>query len=291
MENNRIHEIRFGGQKVWVSLDLNNPMVKWNVAIGALQSPLMVKKIDNLITTFFMANRLKNSTRLEMECELEVVRFMEFPDKISRLQGLFFFDNYDEFQKAIHIPPFNRGTLVEASIEPRSYSRHDMNWITYYNKKNYPDDWCQKYWRGEECPFSEYGVPVWECITNKTLLILDETLRKGIYEELIKENNNVAFALQMGIEAVRFGYAVGNCFLRLSKENNHLHIRSFIRLPENECVEIIKLVYSDPNLRNNGNIMWQQIKKYPLGTIGEIPNFVKYEWCVDLNCPIQNCLE
>ena len=251
----------------------------------------MVKKIDRSITTFFMANRLKNLAWLEMECELEVTRFVEFSDKISRLQGLFFFDNLEEFQKVKRMRPFNRGTLVEASIEPNSYSRHDMNWITCYNKNDYPDDWCQKYWRGEECPFSKFGVPVWECITNKTLLILDEKLRKSIYEKLIKENDNVAFPLEIGIEAVRFGYAVGNCFLRLSKENNHLHIRSFIRLPENECVEIIKLVYSDPNLRNNGNIMWQQIKKYPLGTIGEIPNFVKYEWCVDLNCPIQDCLE
>lgn len=293
MLNNKIHEIRLGGQKVWVSLDLTNPIVRWNVAIGVLQSPLNIKNLDKKITTFFMSSRLKKMTFFELEMnKLELVRFMEFPEKISRLQGLFFFEDPKEFEKVKHLPPFNRGQLIECSIEPGSYSRHDMNWITYYscNGDSYPENWYNLYWEGKKCPFSENGVPVWECITNKTILILDTEIRKKLYTDIIKENDAYAIVLQMGSMAVNFGYAIGSCFYRIINEKNHLHIRSFIRFPEDECIEVIKKMSKNPKLETNGLIMLQQMQKYYPPAIGEFPNFIEYDWCVTTEQSIKNCI-
>lgn len=286
----KVHELRNDGQRIWVALDLNNPVVRWNVAVGVLQSPLLMKQLDSDIITFFMASRLKNPHLLELEmCELELVRFMEFPEKISRLQGLFFFDDEHEFEKVKYMAPFNRCKLVECSIEPGAYSKHDMNWITYYESIKNRKDWAQSYWKGETCPYSEHGCPVWECITNKTILVLDQELKQALYDEWISQDDAYGFLLQMGNMAVVFGYAIGNCFYRIVREKSHLHIRFFMRFPEDECINVIKEMAKDPKWTNNGKAMFRQINKYYPEIIGISPDFRQYDWCVTNEQKLTEC--
>jgi hypothetical protein len=121
-------------------LDIDNPLVAWNVYRGVLISQALVQQglKDSPVTALSMtAAKMfmdRDWQRLDFESALEDVRKIEYPDLPSRLNCLFVFDEPESALTAAtdegwggHIAHENL-TDVGISAAP-NFARVDANWI------------------------------------------------------------------------------------------------------------------------------------------------------------------
>jgi len=267
-------------------------MVRWNVARGVIYSPERIKEFDSSLISFFMASRLiKEITFFQLEQDLEKVRKEKFPDKVSRLQGLYFFEDKSNADLARSI--FQTQVLTTAKIiDPSAiYDKHDMNWITYYNLIKDDPEWMKKYWCGEICPCFEYG-PVWECLTNETLQVTDTTIEKQCLEGFIAEDEQFGPLILSANAAARYGYLFGAVFFTIVSESTHIHLRVVMPCGPNlqqDWVDILNLLKE--KCPNNYNILHRQFQKNLLkdGSLCAIPDFGKHAWCITESKILKEC--
>jgi hypothetical protein len=79
--------------------------------------------------------RCQSNSRLLNEFVIERVRASHFPDKVSRLRGLYFFSSRREAEARIgdrDWPPFFRTeNLIELELHPTTVTKVDSDWITH----------------------------------------------------------------------------------------------------------------------------------------------------------------
>ena len=134
--------------------------------------------------SWWHAGLLRDQMNRERELALERVRKQDFPERISRLHGMYCFLEKTSADRAVawgwHFRPKNLAelSLVEATGQDQLL---DANWITYFDPRaNNPDDeWMHQYWRGEPHPNAE---PVWEVLVEGKVIILGTGLRERAYK-------------------------------------------------------------------------------------------------------------
>lgn len=126
-----------------------------NVARGMLVSSSELTKENKAVflSPFIVSRIIKEKGKFwNLELGLEELRRDKFPDKVSRLNGLFVFHSEAEADKAerLAITHFKKMFLSELlPIETGIFSKHDMNLITYFFEEEgqrFPVDWQCQYW-------------------------------------------------------------------------------------------------------------------------------------------------
>lgn len=168
-------------RKLYAYLNINNPMVAWEVAIGRIES---ICNDDNefgvsiwhynLLRNYFSSNRIIESRN---EYELELIRMSSFPDKVSRLKGVYFFESKEMAECAIERWGLNsyRKYIAEVEFFGENYTSVDSEWITTYlnSEDNVHNDWMRKYWAGETM-----GVrPLTEVLASGFGIVHDKSFR------------------------------------------------------------------------------------------------------------------
>ena len=170
--------------------------------------------------SMFASQRLrKGMNYFNFEQALEEERVRKFSHKISRLHGLFVFDTEEEAKMAGELwgksdNHFQSDCLSKAACEVgHNKSKHDSNWITFYEEEShrYPSNWKELYWEGMSYQHQE---PVWETIVDRPLILWNTELRQAVSDRLHDELR-CSFLLRLGVLACDLGYELGAKFNNL----------------------------------------------------------------------------
>jgi hypothetical protein len=219
---------------------------------------------------------------------LEEERAKTFPQKISRLQGLFVFDTEEEAKKAEILwgdlsNHFQPDCLTEASCEiGHTKSKHDSNWITYFKKESpkYPLNWKKLYWEGTPYPNQN---PVWETIVDRPLLLWNRELRQSVSNRL-HEELRCSFLLRLGILACELGYEVGRSSITLVKHNDCLQIRHIIRFDEPQAIEVVE------DIKRTKPGYMSHLKPYDKDTFFIVPDSSSEDFCITHRCTLKSAI-
>ncbi len=178
--------------RLYAFLDIEYPPVAWAVMRGTLVSANRVPCAGAGFISFMMAGMVysQHGTRFSNEQVIELRRSLTYPQKVSRLRGMYFFESRELAARAIgdtNWPSyFTSCNLVELRLDVcDSITRVDSDWIT--NAPRDPEtglldlqkiDWIESYWAGE--PRS--NKPLWEIIVNGVAVVTDTSVRERAYD-------------------------------------------------------------------------------------------------------------
>lgn len=150
---------------LYAYLNIENPMVAWEVAIGRIKSSCdgghegfgVSLWQYNLFRKYSIAGAHQ---KLINELKLEQIRKTKFPDNVSRLKGVYFFDSLESAHAAVERWGFpeRKKYICEISFQVNSITRLDSEWITSYLQSQ-ETGWMERYLSGEtlgERPLHEF---------------------------------------------------------------------------------------------------------------------------------------
>ncbi len=198
----------------YIYADIDNPMVAWNLARGTFCTPDCLPEEDgHSALSFAMARMLENSSpkRLTAEIKLEQVRSRFYPGQVSRLKGLFAFDDIDSVagtwvdrQWGGH---FSSDNLTDIGVAFRKSSRHDSNWLNLVMDAdcNLLDGWedsAHQYWQGAPCSGPQ---PIWERIFLGCATVWGTEIKRRAIDEVRKYWPNSITLLEISANCVLLG--------------------------------------------------------------------------------------
>lgn len=164
-------------------LDICRPYVAWATYRSVLITPPTVQVPKGRFVSWWWANLLRDPVHLARELSLERVRAQHFPERISRLVGMFcFLDRSCAERATAWGGHFRAENLAELSLnEAVGRDRLDANWITNANRTaDGPNgEWMSRYWQGEPYPGA---TPVWETLVEGRVVVLGTELRERAYQ-------------------------------------------------------------------------------------------------------------
>lgn len=173
-------------------LDIEHPMVAWETAIGRIQSAGQPSP-SGFGVSLWMFNRLRDFARQGStsaalgEFRLEAVRASRYPDRVSRLQGVYFFESRDDAMAAIDrwgLPSKYREFVSAVQFSAESITKVDSEWITWNLQSSGGDGWMDRYWAGEAA-----GVrPLIEVLAVGQGVILNKQLRIEAYKRVYQDS-------------------------------------------------------------------------------------------------------
>jgi hypothetical protein len=219
-ENNLLIE-----PNAWAFLNIHHPMCAWNAYRGVLVSTPAEQGVLSVWAAALLRNyRDGKPGALLREMALERVRAAQFPKSISRLRGLYCFQDLASAEQALewgnernHFRPEFVARLYMGDHHVIGRSTVDANWITYADLA--PDgsfadqSWISRYWAG----VAQSGrMPAWETLLEGRLFILGTDLRERAYEMLRKQFPESLLVLETARLAAWALYDYGNVagFLR-----------------------------------------------------------------------------
>ncbi|OCZ57854.1 hypothetical protein [Achromobacter insolitus] len=186
----RLDNTKFEGH---LYLDHHHPPTLWNIVRGGFDS------VDNLplddqdfALSVAMASMIGNGAamRLESELRIEIVRQLVSPRSVSRLTGLFVFDDiwslaqiWDANRWGEH---FRQDYLTDVGVDAKRSSRHDANWIACMigSDGSLMLGWeqaAESYWKG----LPKLGTtPIWERIVCGTFYIWSMHSKRSALQEV-----------------------------------------------------------------------------------------------------------
>ena len=190
-------------QSVYGCIDIDHPMVAWSVYRGVLVSAQAGNENPKCPISVMLAGMLKyrNSSRLGNELVIERVRQLKYPSQVSRLVGMYFFEDQSAFEAAKEWGGhFSSEYQAELGLLPEAtVNRHDANWITHAPLDNSgclrSIDWIDQYWSGEPFP---NRTPVWELIVEGRAAVYGTELRERAYTTIKAEFPECVAILEVG---------------------------------------------------------------------------------------------
>lgn len=195
--------------KLFAVLDIDHPMVAWEVAIGrVLAMPIIDNKgLEYPTPSLWLYNNIQSSIKdkfmsdLQSEFYIEKIRAEKFPDKPSRLNGAFFFESKEDAIKACKMWEWENKIdyISEVDFNETSYVKLDSNWITLRIRcceKSEMADFVDKYYNGEKL-FS--GNVLNEIICTGSGKVLNASLRRMAYNKILKNKPDSSLLLALGI--------------------------------------------------------------------------------------------
>ncbi|HCH5588602.1 TPA: hypothetical protein NKZ51_003924 [Vibrio parahaemolyticus] len=185
-------------RRLWCYLNIYNPVVAWEVAIGRISSiESAVDLTDESRRSFLslwqfsrlkIASESQNWQPFSKEMRIEVIRHNEFNNHVSRLRGCYFFETREMAVNVVN--SFNWGgsfreellTEVEFFCDDHEVSTYDSAWI----EQEMSDEDIRQYLNGE----TKYFSPATEFVCYGRGVILNEELidkaRKLVLEHFPK---------------------------------------------------------------------------------------------------------
>jgi hypothetical protein len=188
---------------------------------------------------FAAAMQSESQAFIDRELSLELARRRSFPDRISRLRGMFCFLDLRSAEQACswsgrHFRPEYLAELSLAEAGPRR-DRLDGNLITHaplYESGRYlSSDWMQRYWAGDAHPKFE---PLWETLVEGRMIVLGTALREHAYR-LIKDwfPESLGF-LEIARLAAWIGSDLGNIAAYIMDAGDDLELRFLMDMRDAE---------------------------------------------------------
>lgn len=175
--------------RVFAFLDVDHPPVAWAVMRGVLVAAESLREPSSFVSFMFAGIiQSQNNRRLNNETVIEYARSKRFTNSVSRLRGMYFFENRAIAQLALDQNwggHFKAENLAELDLYPAgNVTRVDANWITeaprgsngLLDTSNL--NWIDNYWAGRPNGSS----PTWEIISHGHAIIPDVEIRKRAYE-------------------------------------------------------------------------------------------------------------
>lgn len=246
---------------VYAYINIEHSVVAWNAYRGVLVSAVAERKETGFpISMMFaeLALNLKcNENRLHNELLREKIRQKHFKKCISRLSGVYFFEDI----KAARTTStwggdhFTQEYFSELFIHPGSQvSRHDANWITYApcdDNGRLLDrcvDGIRNYWNGAAYPDRE---PVWELIVNGRATICNTELRKRAYDIIVANDPESVCILEVGRIAAEVGSDLGQtCAYAVKKEDGLVYISFYLNMCDGHNTEFLNRIASYTGPKN-----------------------------------------
>lgn len=270
-------------------LDVDNPLIAWNVYRGVLISQRLVQQsmtdvfVPALSMTAAKMFMERNWPRLDFEHELEIIRARDFPSEVSRLRCLFVFDEPESALAAAtdeswggHI---NEEYLTDVGISAApNCTRVDANWISWMLQVRQNDecDWkigVRPYWMGQVCP--HFSQPIWEVLLDGSVTIWGTGLRQRAYEVTKQRSPSALSLLELSRLAAGLGSDLGHVSALVTTEKEKLLLSFHIDMRDAD-----NTVYTDQ--------LGAYIKANPVNVnfhdlaVGDdkfgLPNFVLYSY-------------
>jgi len=244
--------------KAYTFLDIEQFPIAWEVYCGELISTNATVTNSVRPMSVFEANRFRKKQGVWYNNELIIddIRANNYPSKISRLTGMYFFEDKDSALKAAKDVRwgdryYNANYLVEVELSPKGdVTKVDHDWI--FEKKvpvnpidKSQTDWIHKYWKGEAFNSSD---PLWELIMEGTVKILDEKFKDRAFKVVEKKQPDTLAILELSRIGRDLEYQLG-------------HIVSWVK-PIPNSTEKAQVVYIIKMEEKETKKLLEQVKSY-----------------------------
>lgn len=262
-------------------IDISNPMAAWNVVRGAIFSPSCLPKIDERrgSISFAMAGLLGSSDAKRIKCEfrLENFRATRFPNTVSRLTGIFIFDDVDSVARTWEEDPwgehFHDDYLTDVGVSADRSVRVDAQWISKMMSAEHQlvqgwQEMAERYWSGE--PANE--TPIFERIVEGWVAIWGLDLKRRAQQEIRDFWPNSLQLLSYCVNASSIGSCDGAIIPYVTRNGNCVDVKYYLRLVDAKnpefCEQLRKFLTSrDP-----------KICRYNAGDDFVLPDFSTYNF-------------
>ncbi|MEW6246641.1 MAG: hypothetical protein AB1555_08025 [Nitrospirota bacterium] len=168
-------------------LNIDHPMVAWEVAIGRLQSVTEITGerfgvslwAYSLLQSYVQNHQPK---RFENELRLEYIRQRGYRDCVSRLHGLYFFRSEEDARVALDrwgIPHLKR-YISAVQFDASALTEVDSEWITFNLGWNADPRWMHAYWSRKPAG----AKPLIEILALGSGVVLNKALRIEAYKRI-----------------------------------------------------------------------------------------------------------
>ena len=266
----------------YLFLDTNRPHVAWATYRGVLITPPNTRTSTGRFLSWWQTDLHRNSPHIAREAALEQIRRQKYPEKISRLNGLFCFLDWESAAMACDQwnEHFKLENLAEINLkEARGRDRLDANWITYADPASTlpSDEWIQRYWEGEPYPGTK---PIWETIVEGKATVLGTDLRTRAYETVKVHWPNSLMQLEISRLGAWLDSDIGciSAFVTEDAENYYFKFFMDMRDADNtEFLDRLRLLMDSGHPINRADIE----PHYKRGSFGNVPDMRGLEF----SCP------
>lgn len=237
----------------FIYLNPNNLSTQWNIARGVFNSAsIFHTHLDHrhLLSVSMVEMLANNPDRLNSEIEVENIRKNNYPNCISRLNGLFVFDSPDDALNVMNKENWGalqlyEEDLTDVGVAVRSSSRHDSNWIEliFNDQFQLNENWIEythQYWQGLSVPNKQ---PIWERIVDGTITIWGTELREIAIRNMQAVPDvfqGTQGLLKYSINAARMGSYDGECVAFLLRTDQQISIQYFMYMEDKDNPVFIK---------------------------------------------------
>lgn len=232
----------------FVYIKIDNPMAAWNVVRSAFYSPSCLPQSERAgALSFGMADLLKNENvaRAMAEFQLDEFRRKHFPDTVSRLSGIFLFDDVCSAVKVCNNDEwsghFNSEYLTDVGVVANRSSRVDATWITLMrNEENIlVDGWevmAESYWSG----MPANNEPIWERIIDGYVTVWGGDLKNRALSEVQKFWPQSLPLLAIAANSAILGSCDGAIIPYATWNGGNIEIRYYLRMVDALDIEFCK---------------------------------------------------
>jgi hypothetical protein len=175
--------------KLFAYLNIDIPMVAWEVAIGRVKS-ICDNNPDSYGISIWQFNQLRNLSKLGETSEiadefrLEAFRQKFMPKKVSRLQGVYFFESEEMAHAALDRWGLSKYKkyISQVNFSANEISRYDSEWITTFKGKG-ESHWLEPYLAGETLG----AAPLTEVLASGIGLVMNKDLRIEAYKRILEK--------------------------------------------------------------------------------------------------------
>ena len=175
---------------LYAYFDIDRLNVAWEVAVGRIKSapPNTPTNFGVSIWSYNICKKLANdkcNKSIFDEFALERERLIHYPNKVSRLQGVYFFKNKEDAIEAIHrwnIPKKNLNYISSVRFAATNMTEVDSEWITDCLGTGTQEQWMDKYWAGE----TRWENPLTEILALGVGHVENTQLREQAYKNILK---------------------------------------------------------------------------------------------------------
>ncbi|MDZ4127009.1 MAG: hypothetical protein U1E02_23020 [Hydrogenophaga sp.] len=219
----------------FIYLDIEHPVVAWNTYRGVLMSREQVwARHGHGAVSLRLAGIFDSGDfqRLRSELAIDAIRVRDFPSAVSRLSGMFVFDEVESAlaaEQAAWGGHINSDYLTDVGLTYGAATRVDANWITQMldHDANLVPGWEQlavKYWSGE----ASGATPIWELLVDGGATVWGTRIRTLAYEVIQSRYPQSLGLLEECRIAARLGFSLGHVSSWLTRKEDHTELAFYL---------------------------------------------------------------
>lgn len=232
-----------------IYLDHHYPPVLWNIVRGGFDSiDLLPDGERDFAISVTLSSMLQNSSasRLEAELSLEQVRLATTPNSVSRLRGVFVFDDIESISRIWNSNKwgghFTDEYLADVGVWAKKSTRVDAAWIDdiISDQGQLLPGWenaAVNYWSGR--PKSK-DAPIWEVLVEGRFCIWSMHSKEEALKEISAIWPNSFGLLTHSMNCFGLGSLDGQCFAGITGNEAGISLDHYLRMVDSKEAEFIK---------------------------------------------------